>query len=97
MYVQQLLKTSNPLINEDCKKLLFTENVTNDRRSTGMCLSWFCGQLSGKKYFTHPGGGGGYYCELRLYPEINRGSVVMFNRTGISNEKFLDRVDKFFI
>ena len=58
-YVQQLLRTNNSLINEECKKLLFTENHTNDGRSTGMCLSWFCGQLNEKKYFAHPGGGGG--------------------------------------
>jgi CubicO group peptidase (beta-lactamase class C family) len=96
-YVQQLLRTDNSLISEEYKNSLFTENHTNDKRSTGMCLSWFCGELDGKKYFAHPGGGGGYYCELRLYPEINRGSVVMFNRTGMSNEKFLDRVDRFFL
>jgi CubicO group peptidase (beta-lactamase class C family) len=97
VYLQQLLSTNNSLINEEYKKLLFIENHTNDRRSTGMCLSWFCGQLNGKKYFAHPGGGGGYYCELRLYPEISRGSIIMFNRTGVSNEKFLDKLDKFFV
>jgi CubicO group peptidase (beta-lactamase class C family) len=96
-YVQQLLRENSSLINEEYKKLLFIENQTNDKRSTGMCLSWFCSQLNGVKYFAHPGGGGGYYCELRMYPEIKRGSVIMFNRTGISNEKFLDRVDRFFL
>ena len=97
VYVQQLLRTNNPLINDEYKKLLFTENYTNDKRSTGMCLSWFCGQINGKKYFAHPGGGGGYYCELRLYPEIRKGSVIMFNRTGTSNERFLDRIDRLFV
>jgi len=96
-YVQQLLRTNNSLISEQYKKLFFTENYTDDNKPTGMCLSWFWGELNGKKYFAHPGGGGGYYCELRLYPEINRGSIIMFNRTGMSNEKFLDKVDKFFV
>ena len=96
-YVQQLLRANNSLIREEYRKLLFIENHTNDKRSTGMCLSWFCSQLHGVKYFAHPGGGGGFYCELRMYPEINRGSVIMFNRTGMSNEKFLDKVDKFFV
>ena len=96
-YVQQLLKKDNSLLGAESKKLLFTENRTNDNRSTGMCLSWFYGQMNGVKYFSHPGGGGGFYCELRLYPELNRGSVIMFNRTGISNEKFLDKVDKYFV
>ncbi len=96
-YAQELLRKNNSLISEEYKNLLFTENYTNNNKSTGMCLSWFCGQLDGKKYFAHPGGGGGYYCELRLYPEIDKGSVIMFNRTGMSNEKFLDQVDKFFV
>ena len=96
-YVQQLLRANCSLINDENKKLLFTENYTNNKKSTGMCLSWFCSQLNGIKYFAHPGGGGGYYCELRVYPGINRGSVIMFNRTGISNERILDKVDKFFL
>ena len=96
-YLQALLGKNNSLISEEYKRLLFTENYTGDNAPTGMCLSWFCGQFKGRKYFAHPGGGGGYYCEIRLYPEINRGSVIMFNRTGMSNEKCLDKVDKFFI
>jgi len=59
-----------------------------------MCLSWFAGELSGKKYFAHAGGGGGYYCEIRIYPEIKMGSVVFFNRTGMSDERYLDKLDK---
>ncbi len=54
VYVQQLLRTNNSLINEEYKKLLFTENHTNDKRSTGMCLSWFCGQLNGKNILLTP-------------------------------------------
>ena len=96
-YVQSLLQANSSLISDEYKRRLFTENHTNDGRATGMCLSWFSGKLNGIKYFAHPGGGGGYYCELRVYPEADRGSVIMFNRTGISNEKFLDRVDEFFL
>ncbi|MCP4978180.1 MAG: beta-lactamase family protein, partial [Maribacter sp.] len=48
-------------------------------------------------YFTHAGGGGGYYCEIRIYPENGKGSVIMFNRTGIRDERFLDNLDNYFI
>ena len=96
-YLQQMLLINNTLINEEYRKLLFTENHTTDNKPTGMCLSWFSGHLNSKQYFAHPGGGGGFYCEIRLYPEINKGSVIMFNRTGMSNEKFLDKTDQFFI
>lgn len=57
-----------------------------------MCLSWFTGMLNGVKYYTHAGGG--YYCEIRLYPELQLGSEVFFNQTGVSDERFLDKLDR---
>jgi len=96
-YIQELLKPNCSLINDEYRKMLFTENYANNGEETGMCLSWFRGELKGRQYFTHAGGGGGYYSEIRIYPEIGIGSVIMFNRTGISDERFLDKVDKYFI
>lgn len=96
-YIQELLRTSNILISNEYKQVLFQENKTNQGKNTGMCLSWFTGELNGKKYFTHAGGGGGYYCEIRIYPEIKMGSVIFFNRTGMTDERYLDKLDKFYI
>jgi len=96
-YIQELLKPNCKLITDDYKKMLFTENHTNSSKPTGMCLSWFCGKLNGKQYFAHAGGGGGYYCEIRIYPGPGIGSVIMFNRTGMSDERFLDKPDKYII
>ncbi len=61
-----------------------------------MCLSWFKGELNGHTYFAHAGGGL-YYCEIRLYPELGKGSVIMFNRSGMTDARFLDKTDKHFI
>ncbi|MDP2301810.1 MAG: serine hydrolase domain-containing protein [Ignavibacteria bacterium] len=96
-YIQELLQPNSKLISDEYKKILFTENYTNDNKQTGMCFSWFNGKLNGEQYFAHAGGGGGYYCEIRIYPEIGIGSVVMFNRTGVSDERFLDELDKYFM
>ena len=74
--------------------MLFTENYNTGNKATGMCLSWFSGELNGNRYFSHAGGGGGYYCEIRLYPDPGIGSVLFFNRTGMRDERFLDKVDK---
>lgn len=94
-YIQEFLKDESSLIAKEYKQLLFQENSNNKGEKTGMCLSWFAGELNGNKYFAHAGGGGGYYCEIRMYPELGRGSVVFFNRTGISDERFLDKLDKY--
>jgi D-alanyl-D-alanine carboxypeptidase len=96
-YIQELLKPGCSLISEPYKRLLFTENFTSDRKATGMCTSWFSGKLNGKQYFAHAGGGGGYYSEIRLYPGIGTGSVIMFNRTGMKDERFLNNIDRYFV
>jgi D-alanyl-D-alanine carboxypeptidase len=96
-YIQDLLKRNSGLIGNDYKKMLFTENFTNNGKQTGICLSWFKGKLFKEEYFTHAGGGGGYYCEIRIYPRAGLGSVIMFNRTGMSDERFLDKIDHYFL
>lgn len=96
-YIQELLKPNCILLRDEYKKMLFTENYTSKNKPTGMCLSWFNGQLNGKQYFTHAGGGGGYYSEVRIYPMLGIGSVIMFNRTGMSDERCLDRLDNYIV
>lgn len=93
-YVQDLLRPDSVLIRPANKKSLFEENKTNNGKATGMCLSWYTGLLHGHRYCHHAGGGGGYYCEIRIYPDRGLGSVVMFNRTGMTDERFLDKVDQ---
>lgn len=96
-YVQELLKPDSILLSAAFREMMFTEHCTSNGKATGMCLSWFTGILNGSRYFTHAGGGGGYYVEIRLYPEKGLGSVVFFNRTGMSDERFLDKLDGFYI
>lgn len=97
VYIQELLKSENQLISAKYKKLLFEENILNNGKYSNMCLSWFKGELNGQTYYAHAGGGAGFYCEIRLYPELEKGSVIMFNRSGMSDARFLDKVDKNFI
>jgi D-alanyl-D-alanine carboxypeptidase len=96
-YIQALLKPDCQLIKPAYKNMLFTENYTINDKPTGMCLSWFKGKLNGNNYFAHAGGGGGYYCEIRIYPDLGLGSLIFFNRTGMSDQRFLDRIDKVYL
>ena len=97
LYIQELLKPNSNLISDKSKKMLFTENRTNNGKASGMALSWFSGKLNSFRYFTHAGGGGGYYSEIRIYPELKMGSVLVLNRTGVSDQRFLDRLDQHYI
>jgi D-alanyl-D-alanine carboxypeptidase len=96
-YIQDLLQPDGALINDEFKKVLFTENRTSAGKATDMCMAWFKGRLNGEQYYAHAGGGGGYYCEVRIYPARGMGSVIMFNRTGMTDERFLDKVDKYIL
>lgn len=95
-YIQELLRPENKLISDEYKKRMFTESATAKNIPTGMCLSWYTGKLKGIQYYTHAGGGGGFYCEIRIYPGPGVGSVVMFNRTGMKDERFLNTLDLHF-
>ena len=96
-YIQDLLKPDSSLIASSYKNQMFEDNHTNNGKATGMCLSWYTGMLKGHRYCHHAGGGGGYYCEIRIYPERGLGSVIMFNRTGMTDERFLDKIDQHLI
>lgn len=86
-YLQAVLK--NKLFeNPETTRLLLA------RQEPGMGLGWFTGILNGQVYHTHAGGGGGYYCEIRVYPALQLASVLMTNRSGFSDERLLDKMDE---
>lgn len=95
-YAQALLKKEEVFLNEQYKNQLFKENWINNK-ATGMAGSWFKGNLKGHTYYAHAGGGGGYYVELRIYPESGIGSVILYNRSGLSDKRILSTTDRFFL
>ena len=95
-YGQALLKKDSDLLGNSYKDLLF-QAKSIDGQPTGMSMSWFTGTLNGHDYVAHAGGGGGYYVELRLYPSLGKGSVMMFNRSGMTDQRMLNKVDRYFL
>jgi D-alanyl-D-alanine carboxypeptidase len=95
-YAQALLGRGE-IVSARSRELLFSPARTDDGQELARSLGWFKGELNGQTYYSHAGGAAGYYCELRIYPRIGRASVVMFNRTGIRDERLLDRIDRFFL
>lgn len=95
-YAQALLHEHSVLLGDRYKHRLFDETRIGGK-PTGMSLSWFTGELKGNHYVAHAGGGGGYYVELRLYPGLQAGSVIVYNRSGMRDERMLDKTDRFFL
>jgi D-alanyl-D-alanine carboxypeptidase len=96
-FIEVLFRPSSVLLPDSWKKILLTKEKTNDGREVPMTLGWFTGKLKETGYFTHAGAGGGYYCEMRIYPEINMITAIMFNRSGMADERFLNKVDHYFL
>lgn len=92
-FAQALLTPADTLLAPSLRREMWQENRLASGRLSGMSLGWFTGRLRGHDYVCHAGGGGGFYCELRLYPQLNRGSVLFCNRSGFSDERLLDRID----
>jgi CubicO group peptidase (beta-lactamase class C family) len=93
-YLQALLKPDSGVLSAESRAILFTENVLSSGKRSGVALAWFSGVLDGEPFFDHAGGGGGYYAEIRLYPGIGRGSVLLMNRTGMKNDRVLNDIDR---
>ena len=92
-YVQALLARDD-FLSPVSRALLFT---TQPAPGPARSLGWFMGRLDDEPWCAHPGGGAGYYSEVRVYPRVGRASVVMFNRAGIRDEHILDRLDRFLV
>jgi D-alanyl-D-alanine carboxypeptidase len=95
-YAQALLVRDDYLSPRN-RELLFTPARARGGAELARSLGWFAGTLDGQAYYAHAGGAAGYYCEVRIYPRIGRASVVMFNRTGIRDERILDKIDRLFL
>ena len=95
-YLQALLGRDDYLSPQN-RALLFTPARGPGGTELARSVGWFVGNLTGETYYAHPGGAAGYYCEMRIYPRIGRASVVMFNRTGVRDERLLDRIDGFLL
>jgi CubicO group peptidase (beta-lactamase class C family) len=94
-YLQALL--GRDYLSPKSRALLFMPARGPGDAELARSVGWFAGSLKGESYFAHPGGAAGFYCEIRIYPHIARASVVMLNRTGIRDERLLDRIDGFFL
>jgi D-alanyl-D-alanine carboxypeptidase len=90
-YLQALMQ--NKLLSSDMFREMTTPQQITSGKSTEMALGWFVGELNGHQYVCHAGGGGGFYCEIRIYPYLGLGSVIMTNRTGVSDDRLLDDFD----
>jgi D-alanyl-D-alanine carboxypeptidase len=75
-------------------RVLFTEQQrTTAGAPLPMTLGWHIGDLGGRPFHYKEGGGGGFHCEMRIYPGPRVASVVMTNATGFDVKACLNALD----
>ncbi len=91
--LQDLLSEQSQLLKEKTKKLLYTQQKTNSGKIIKMTLGWHIDKLNGATYYYKEGGGAGFHCEMRIYPDNGLASVIMTNRTSFNTRNILSDLD----
>ena len=61
-------------------------------------LGWWHGKVNGHQSFYHPGGGGGYSCEVRIYPDKGLVRVMLMNKTqSLKDLKLFEEIDQLWL
>ena len=96
-FLADQLRDRSALLGDDTRRQLCAQQNTNRGTPVPMTLGWHIGDLDGRKYFYKEGGGGGFHCMMRLYPDDRLGTVTMTNATGFDVSKLLDQIDPAFL
>jgi D-alanyl-D-alanine carboxypeptidase len=97
LLLRDLLKEDPVVLSKASKALLFEPARSSSGRPVGMTLGWHIGRIEGRPYYFKEGGGAGFHCEMRMYPDQGLASVIMVNRTSFNSNAFLSRLDKEFV
>ena len=57
----------------------------------GVGLGWKIGQVNGRAFLNHEGGGAGFTSETRLYPQDQIGIIMLMNAMGVKVSKLAHR------
>lgn len=95
-FLRDQLRDESVLFSSDTKRLFETQQKNGAGEPIPMTLGWHLREVHGVRCFFKEGGGGGFHCEMRLYPTAGIGTVVMVNGTEFRSSKLLDRVDRAF-
>jgi CubicO group peptidase (beta-lactamase class C family) len=97
LFLQDQLQDSSRLFSRQIKTLFFEQQKNNDDQPVEMTLGWHIGRLAENRYYFKEGGGGGFHCEMRLYPAPKIATVVIANNTSFDSGKFLNDLDQKFL
>ena len=93
MFLQDQVRERSVLFGDDTRRQFYAQQQTTRGTAVPMTLGWHIGNLNGQQFFYKEGGGGGFHCMMRLYPDERVGTVAMTNATEFDVRKLLDTID----
>jgi D-alanyl-D-alanine carboxypeptidase len=94
LFLQDQLRDGSVLFNRKTKGLFETHQETSAGKAIPMTLGWHIGATNDIRYLFKEGGGGGFHCEMRIYPTHRIGTIVMANSTDLVTTALLNRLDR---
>lgn len=86
------------LLSEESLNNSFSQQFYSDNKTSKQTLGWWHGFVYGHKSYYHPGGGGGYSCEVRIYPDSGIVRVMMMNKTQTFGDlKMFSQIDRLWL
>jgi D-alanyl-D-alanine carboxypeptidase len=96
-FLQDQLCDEPVLFKRGTKRLFAEQQTTRAGSAIPMTLGWHLGDTGGTPYLFKEGGGGGFHSEMRLYPQLGLGTVVLSNSTELNTTGLLNRLDAGFL
>lgn len=91
------LQPRSAILDPRGRELFYSQQRTSGGRAIPMTLGWHIGRRGRVPFFYKEGGGGGFHCEMRIYPTPGVGTVVMTNATGFDVKRCLNALDRQFL
>jgi D-alanyl-D-alanine carboxypeptidase len=92
-FLRDQLQPQSVVLDETARALFTEQQRTTAGAVVPMTLGWHSGELAGRPFYYKEGGGGGFHCEMRIYPAPRVASVVMTNATGCDVKACLNALD----
>jgi len=86
------------LIESNTLKETFKPQSYGRGKISKQTLGWWHGKVNGYQSYFHPGGGGGYSCEVQIYPDTGLVRVMIMNKTQTFGDlKLFKTIDKLWL
>jgi CubicO group peptidase (beta-lactamase class C family) len=95
-FLQDQLHPQSVLFDSETRSEFYAQQRTINGTLVPTSLGWHVGSRAGATHFYKEGGGAGFHCLMRLYPEQGIGAVVMVNATIFDVRRLMDAIDPVF-